>query len=101
MSVLRSPIQPRNTPIIDATPPQTIAELLPEIVIPETPEEKEPSGQKSKTALPNNTIRLLTLLGDVITELTATKCSGNNQKLIENAKSIIEEAKHITLNLLK
>jgi len=49
----------------------------------------------------SDTIRLLTLLGDVITELTATKCSGNNQKLIESAKSIIEEAKHITLNLLK
>src|SRR5437773_5422776 len=51
--------------------------------------------------MPNNIIRLLTLLGDAITELTTTKCSGNNQKLIESAKSIIEEAKHITLNLLK
>ena len=78
------------------------AEPLSGTVIPETPEEKQqPSEHKSKTAMPNNTIRLLTLLGDTIVELTATKCSGNNQKLIENAKSIIEEAKHITLNLLK
>ena len=71
-------------------------------MIPETPEENDrPSEYELKIAMPNNIIRLLTLLGDAITELTTTKCSGNNQKLIENAKSIIEEAKHITLNLLK
>ena len=49
----------------------------------------------------NNTLRLLSLLGDTITELSTTKCIRNNQELIESAKNIIEEAKHITLNLLK
>src|ERR1700686_3749954 len=54
-----------------------------------------------ENAMPNNTIQLLTLLGNAITKLSTTKCTGNNQKIIENAKGIIEEAKHITLNLLK
>ena len=101
MSLLRSPIPPRTTPIIDATPPRETMEPRSESVIPETPEDGQPSGHKLETAMPNNAIRLLALLGDAITELTTTRCSGNNQKLIENAKSIIEEAKHITLNLLK
>ena len=102
MSVIRSPISPWATPVIDTTPPRGTAEHRSGTVIPETPIENEsPSGYEIENAMPNNTIQLLTLLGNAITKLSTTKCTGNNQKIIENAKGIIEEAKHITLNLLK
>src|ERR1700694_2391973 len=102
MSVLRSPISPWATPVIDTTPPRGTAEHRSGTVIHETPIENEPpSGYEMENAMPNNTIQLLTLLGDAITELSTTKCTGNNQKLIENAKGSIEKAKHIILNLLK
>src|ERR1700687_4893668 len=102
MSVIRSPISPWATPVIDTTPPRGTAEHRSGTVIHETPIENEPpSGYEMENAMPNNTIQLLTLLGNAITKLSTTKCTGNNQKIIENAKGIIEEAKHITLNLLK
>jgi hypothetical protein len=71
-------------------------------VIPETPEENEqPSEHKLYTTIPSFT-RLLTLLGDATTKLKAIKTtSANTRELKEGATNIIEEAKLITLNLLK
>jgi hypothetical protein len=101
MSVLRTPIRQQATPTIEATPPRSTVESS-GTIIPETLERNEqPSRQESNRALPNNATQLLILLGDAINELNAVKTSGNNKEYTENAKKLLEEAKHITRNILK
>ena len=100
MSVLRSPIPQRATPIIDATPPQATAEPLSGTLIPETPPSREKtSGQKPEML---NVTTLLGLLSEAISEISSVRTTtGTNLAHVANAKASLEQAKTIAQNLLK
>lgn len=94
-----SPIQPRNTPTIDATPPNTMTEPLSGTLIPETPQTEEITlEQEPKT---QNIATLLMLLSKAISDVNSIKTSDANITFIGKAKESLEKAKTITMNILK
>jgi hypothetical protein len=101
MGVPRSPIQPRSTPTIATTPPQTTTTPLSGTLIPETPPVKEKTmEQKPETS---NMTRLLILLSEAIGDISSvrTNGTGTNAEFVGKAKASLEEAKIIAQTLLK
>jgi hypothetical protein len=99
MSATHLPIQPQNTPVIDATPPHITAEPLSGTLIPETPPNEEITVEQMPEV--PNTMRLLELLHEAISDINSIKTSGPNAISAGKAKMSLEKAKVIVQNLIK
>ena len=99
MSATHLPIQPQNTPVIDATPPHITAEPLSGTLIPETPPNEEITVEQTPEV--PNTTRLLELLHEAISDINSIKTSGPNATSVGKAKMSLEKAKVIVQNLIK